>query len=211
MSNSINFKDSSSKRFWRKIGFHNRFQKNQSCIVYDITKERKYIKSLINSSWILDDELLRNVADRLQNTIKNFNSLTCSPRLNCLEFPSNLPLEVFTQVRTSLANIEDCIIGEPCIIGLGDLLLTCIGDKQKKSQVSFCFYHLSILTYVSFCVTGDCSLFSGFNCSSIKVCQSILANLVNIFSDALQTQMLSIFLFRPRCQWQFMVLLDLKN
>ena len=37
------------KEFGDAIGFHNRFQKNQSSIVYDVSKGGSYIEAAINA------------------------------------------------------------------------------------------------------------------------------------------------------------------
>ena len=51
--------------FKDKIGFHARFHKNQSTIVYDAPAGGSYIEAAIYSWGISDEQLLHNVARRL--------------------------------------------------------------------------------------------------------------------------------------------------
>ena len=62
------------KEFGDAIGFHNRFQKNQSSIVYDVLKGSSYIQAAINA-WGISDLLSRSVASRLRNNIKILQTL----------------------------------------------------------------------------------------------------------------------------------------
>ena len=82
------------KEFGYAIGFHNRFQKNQSSIVYDVSKGGSYIEAAINAWGISDDDLLRNVASRLRNKTKNFINLTWPPHLKHLDNPPDMPEEL---------------------------------------------------------------------------------------------------------------------
>ena len=76
------------------INFHNRFQKNQSSIVYDVSKGGSYIEATINAWGISDDNLLRNVASRLRNKTKNFTNLTWPPHPKHLDNPLDMPEEL---------------------------------------------------------------------------------------------------------------------
>ena len=81
------FKSILEKEFGYAIGFRNRFQKNQSSIVYDVSKGGSYIEAAINAWGISDDDLLRNVASRLRNKTKNFTNLTWPPHPKHLDNP----------------------------------------------------------------------------------------------------------------------------
>ena len=69
-----NLKSILEKEFGDAIGFHNRFQKNQSSIVYDVLKGGSYIQAAINA-WGISDLLLRSVDSRLRNKIKSLQTL----------------------------------------------------------------------------------------------------------------------------------------
>ena len=51
-------KEMLQKEFGQSIGFHNRFQKNKSCIVFDVSKGYTYVEAAINFWSISEDDML---------------------------------------------------------------------------------------------------------------------------------------------------------
>ena len=121
------------KEFGDAIGFHNRFQKNQSSIIYNVSKEGSYIEAAINAWIISDDDLLHNVARRLRNKTKRLTNLTWSPHPKHLNNLPDMPEEllkflVWLKYRT--CKPVECPMNNSQIVALGDLLLTYIVYKQ---------------------------------------------------------------------------------
>ena len=71
------------KVFVKKEDLHNRFQKNQSCVVYNVTKGGNYRKAAVNAWGISDNE-----------EIIDFTNIIGSPHPKQLEVPSNSPNEL---------------------------------------------------------------------------------------------------------------------
>ena len=120
------------KEFGESIGFHNRLHKNESCIIYDVSKGGSYIEAAINTWGISDDDLLRNVAGRLKEKTKHFTNLKWPPHPNHLENLSTIPedfIKFLTWLRHPSRKPEECSMDDPKIVALGDLLLAYIGNK----------------------------------------------------------------------------------
>ena len=114
------------KEFGDVVGFHNRFQENQSSIVYDVSKGGSYIEAAINAWGISDDDLLRNVASRLRNKTKNFTNLTWPPHPKHLDTTPDMPevlLKFLVWLKYPTRKPEECTMNNPQIVALGDLLL----------------------------------------------------------------------------------------
>ena len=127
------------KEFGDVVGFHNRFQENQSSIVYDVSKGGSYIEAAINAWGISDDDLLRNVASRLRNKTKNFINLTWPPHLKHLDNPSDTPeelLKFLVWLKYPTRKPEECTMNNPQIVALGDLLLAYVVNKRTKFLVN---------------------------------------------------------------------------
>ena len=133
------------KEFGDTIGFHNRFQKNQSCIVYDVSKGGGYIEAAINPWGISDDDLLRNVASRLRNKTKHFANLTWPSHPKHLDNPPDMPeelLKFLIGLQHPSRKPEECSMNNPLIVALGDLILAYIVNKRTTFQLN--------MTYLSF-------------------------------------------------------------
>ena len=52
-------KEMLQKEFGQSVGFHNRFQKKESCIVFDVSKGGTYIEVSINFWGISEDDMLK--------------------------------------------------------------------------------------------------------------------------------------------------------
>ena len=123
------------KEFGDAIGFHNRFQKNQSSIIYNVSKGGSFIEATINAWRISDDDLLHNVASQLRNKTKNFTNLTWSPHPkhqdNLPDMPEEL-LKFLVWLKYPTCKPEECTMNNSYIVALEDLLLTYIVNKQTK-------------------------------------------------------------------------------
>ena len=130
------------KEFGDVVGFHNRFQENQSSIVYDVSKGGSYIEAAINAWGISDDDLLRNVASRLRNKTKNFTNLTWPPHPKHLDTTPDMPevlLKFLVWLKYPTRKPEECTMNNPQIVALGDLLLAYIVNKRTKFQVNVAY------------------------------------------------------------------------
>ena len=127
------------KEFGDTISFHNRFHKNQSSIVYNVSKGGSYIEAAINAWWVSDDDLLWNVASRLRSKTKNFTNLTWPPHPKHLDNPPDMPeelLKFLVWLKYPTRKPEECTMNNPEIVALGDLLLVYIVNKWMKFQVN---------------------------------------------------------------------------
>ena len=100
------------KEFGDVVGFHNRFQKNQSSIVYDASKGGSYIEAAINAWGISDDDLLRNIASRLRKKTKNFTNLTWPPHPKHLDTTPDMPevlLKFLIWLKFQPANLKNVL------------------------------------------------------------------------------------------------------
>ena len=71
-------KEMSQKEFGQSIGFHNCFQKNQSCIVFDVSKGGTYIEAAINFWGISEDEKCGQNTQRKSKEIFKYGMATTS-------------------------------------------------------------------------------------------------------------------------------------
>ena len=136
------------KEFGDVVGFHNRFQENQSSIVYDVSKGGSYIEAAINAWGISDDDLLRNVASRLRKKTKNFTNLTWPPHPKHLDTTPDMPevlLKFLVWLKYPTRKPEECTMNNPQIVALGDLLLAYIVNKRTKFQVNVAYPSLLLL------------------------------------------------------------------
>ena len=121
------------KEFGDAIGFHNRFQKNQSSIIYNVSKGGSYIEAAINAWIISDNDLLHNVARRLRNKTKRFTNFTWSPHPKHLNNLPDMPeklLKFLVRLKYRTCKPGECPMNNSQIVALGDLLLTYIVYKQ---------------------------------------------------------------------------------
>ena len=67
------------KELSESIGFHNRFQKYQGCIAFDVSNCGKYIVAAINFWVISEDDMLKNVTKILKDKAKTFTYMEWPP------------------------------------------------------------------------------------------------------------------------------------
>ena len=74
-----------SCEFETKIGFQSRPQTNQSEMVYDTSGSGSYIEATLSSIGVSNEQLVRNVAERLRDDIKSIKRVPWPPRVEELE------------------------------------------------------------------------------------------------------------------------------
>jgi hypothetical protein len=84
---SSNIKEMLQKEFQERIGFHERFHKNESSLVYDKTAGGSYIEAAIYSWGVSDEQLVNTVARRIKDTLSEEPSMTWPPHVDELEKP----------------------------------------------------------------------------------------------------------------------------
>ncbi len=125
--------------FKEELGFHNRFHKNQSTIVYDASAGGTYIESAIYSWGISDEQLLNNVARRLREKITDDTAFSWPPHVdeleNCEE-PHSLLRQLLTWLKDP--NISDFseACDNPQITALSSLLFSFITGKRTPFQAN---------------------------------------------------------------------------
>ena len=80
--------------FGSRIGFHERYHRNKSTIVYDTSKGGSYIEAAIHSWGISDDQLLQNTSRRLRDSLKSFPTVNWPPNENELEKHPTAPSQL---------------------------------------------------------------------------------------------------------------------
>ena len=78
---SSTIKQMIEKEFKNKIGFHDRFVKNTSTIVYNASAGGSYIEVAINSWGVSDEQLLNTVARRLKEKLTGDASTDWPPHV----------------------------------------------------------------------------------------------------------------------------------
>ena len=72
-------KEMLQKEFGQSICFHDRFQKHQRCIVFDVSKGGMYIEATINFWGISENNMLKNVTKILTEKGKKFTNMEWPP------------------------------------------------------------------------------------------------------------------------------------
>lgn len=124
--------------FGDELGFHNRFQKNESTIVYDSKSGGTYIEAAINSWGIDKEHLMNSVARHLRDTFKNHPMQEWPPHSDRLT-EEKQPPEELRRFLTWLRNpstkdfADDC--EDPIITALSDILLAYVTKQRSLFQV----------------------------------------------------------------------------
>ena len=121
------------KEFKDRIGFHKRFQRNQSIIVYNITSGGNYVETAIHSWGVSDEQLLNIVARRLKSRLVNDPGLpwpTTVENIVCEEKPDVLLVKLLTWLKNPAVKEFDCC-QDPVILTLASLLKSLINGKRS--------------------------------------------------------------------------------
>ena len=133
-----------SDEFKEKIGFHNRYHKNKSTIVYDTESGGTYIEAAINSWGISDEQHINNVARRLKEKLEKHEGLVWPPTIEEIETdetPDPILLKFLVWLQNpSSQNIQEGL--DPSILTLASLLRSHISGKRSnfKARLS-CTIH----------------------------------------------------------------------
>ena len=130
-------KEMLQNKFRQSISFHN-FQKNQSCIVFDVSKGGTYIEAAINFWGISEDHMLKIVAKILKEKAKKFRNMEWQPHPCQLEKPPTLPEELvkFLNWLKYPSSKGNDFMEDPKLVLLGDILLAYISNKRTNFQVN---------------------------------------------------------------------------
>ena len=156
MRTNIYLKSILEKEFGDAISFHNRFQKNQSSVVYDFSKGGSYIEAEINAWRISEDDLLCNIASRLRNKATKFTNIAWPPHPKHLDNPPDMPeelLKFLVWLKYPTYKPEEYTMNKRQIVALGDLLLAYVVNKRTKFQVNvaYFFYNVKYAYGIRFC------------------------------------------------------------
>lgn len=125
--------------FKEELGFHDRFHKNQSTIVYDASAGGTYIESAIYSWGMSDEQLLNNVAKRLREKVTEEAAFSWPPHVDELE-DCEEPHLLLRQLLTWLKdpNISDFSEAwyDTQIAALSSLLFAFITGKRTQFQAN---------------------------------------------------------------------------
>ena len=130
-------KDIIQNEFGNGIGFHARYLKNESTIVYDASQAGSYVESAIYSWGISDDQLFNTCARRLRERIVNEPGIKWPPtveEVTNVEEPDLLLQRFLTWlVGPEVKTFETC--SNPVIVTLASLLKSFICGKRTLSKV----------------------------------------------------------------------------
>ena len=135
------------KEFGDAISFHNRFQKNQSCVVYNFSEGGSYIEAEINAWRISEDDLLCNIASRLRNKTTKFTNIAWPPHPKHLDNPPNMPeelLKFLVWLKYPTYKSEEYTMNNRQIVALRDLLLAYVVNKRTKFQVNVAYFFYNV-------------------------------------------------------------------
>ena len=135
---SSTIKQMIKKEFKNKIGFHDRFVKNTSTLVYNASAGGSYIEAAINSWGVSDEQLLNTVARRLKEKLKGDASIDWPPHVEELkqdERPNDLLRKLLTWLKNPAANdfSESCL--DPEVVALSSLLFSFITGNHTPLKI----------------------------------------------------------------------------
>lgn len=129
-------KEMLQEKFGDRIGFHTRYRKNESTLVYDTSGGGGYIEAAINSWGITTEQLLKNVAGRLKEELHS-PGITWPPHIEELEEFSEendlLKKFLIWLKFPPRSNYEDNIL-DPSVQAIASILLSYITGKRGSFQ-----------------------------------------------------------------------------
>ena len=82
---SSTIKSMLEREFQDTIGFHIRYQKNESSLLYDTAGGGSYIEAAINSWGITEEQLLNTAAHRIKESVSRETPMYWPPHIDSLE------------------------------------------------------------------------------------------------------------------------------
>ncbi len=130
---SSHIKDLLVKEFGGKIGFHQRYRKNESTLVYDTSAGRTYLEAAINA-WGVDAEQLIYAAARcLKEELADVPEMNWPPDILDLESkdkPHHLIVKLLMWLKKPMTKKIDPDYEDPAIHALASLLFSYITGKK---------------------------------------------------------------------------------
>ena len=123
--------------FGSKIGFHDRFHKNKSTIVYDKDAGGSYVEAAINCWGIDNDDLLNIVARKIRTSVQGEKPLAWPPYVDQLtnsEEPPLLLRKLVTWLRSPTVNTFDGPVDNPVIRSISSILEGLITRQRTSFQ-----------------------------------------------------------------------------
>ena len=127
------------EEFNEKIGFHNRYHKNMSTIVYGTSSGGSFIEAAIYSWGVDDEQLLNTVARRLKRNIAGDACMNWPPRVDELEQkeePNILLRKFLTWLKNPAAKDFDENCTSPEIASLSSLPHSFISGSRSSFQTN---------------------------------------------------------------------------
>ena len=119
------------KEFSETIGFHNRLHKNQSVIVYDVSKEGSFIESAVNFWRISIASMIKHVAKHTRENFRSLESMVWPPSTADLEITSEIPDEILKFLIWLRNSLDDSMtVKNPKIISLRGIIFSYITNKR---------------------------------------------------------------------------------
>ena len=124
------------KEFGASIGFHRRYQANQSIIVYDKSAGGDFIEAAINA-WGIDDELLlQNTAKRLREKFSTQVPYSWPPGAESMERFTEPPLLIRKFISwLSDPSTSNCEKSDSSVLMLSDLIWSQLTGKRTSLKV----------------------------------------------------------------------------
>ena len=146
-SKSSTVKRMLANEFQDKIGFHDRYHRNQSILVYDKSQGGSFIEAAINAWGISDEQLLILAAQRLKSKISADSSMEWPPKVEEVaadEVPNSTLVKFLCWLENpSSKEINNC--KDPHIVCLASLLESHISRKRTllKTKITCTLYGLT--------------------------------------------------------------------
>ena len=123
-----------SEEFGDQFSFHNRVHKNASTFVFDSSEGGSFLESAVNSWGLPIEELLRNVARRINESAKDIPQMPWPPSIYSVT--TEAPENFFTQFVSWLVSPEkkEATL-TPEIYAIGSLLQALVTGKRTTFQV----------------------------------------------------------------------------
>ncbi|KAG0712695.1 hypothetical protein GWK47_017867 [Chionoecetes opilio] len=132
---SCTIKTMIQEEFHDRIGFHERYQKNHSALVYDTYSGGSYAGAAINCWGVTDDQLISSVAQRINARASQAQVMSWPPHVDELvdsEDSDELLYKFVTLLKKPKAGEDQ---KDPAVLALTSLLTSYITGKRTSFKV----------------------------------------------------------------------------
>ncbi|KAG0710220.1 hypothetical protein GWK47_002572 [Chionoecetes opilio] len=132
---SCTIKTMIQEEFHDRIGFHERYQKNHSALVYDTYAGGSYAEAAINCWGVTDDQLISTVAQRINAHASQAQVMSWPPHVDELvdeEDSDELLYKFVTLLKKPKAGEDQ---KDPAVLALTSLLTSYITGKRTSFKV----------------------------------------------------------------------------